>query len=71
MDHTTYKTEKSNFIQFSKSLSTDDKPAKRMYLNNYLDSIIKSNVFLKFGQKRENLYFEWLENLCCNLHPKH
>ena len=69
MKHTIYLNEKTNFIEFSKTLPNDDKPAKRMALNDYLDSIIKSNVFLQFGQKRENLYFNWLENLCRNLHP--
>ena len=69
MQHLIYLQEKNNFIQFAKSLSNSDKPAKRMYLNDYLDSIIKNNTFLHLGEKRENLYFGWLENLCVRLHP--
>ena len=70
MLHSEYLNEKSNFIEFAKSLPKDDKPAKRMYLNNYLDGIIKNNTFIHLGEKRENLYFNWLENLCVKLHPK-
>ena len=71
MLHLEYLTEKSNFIEFAKSLPTDDKPSKRENLNNYLDSIIKNNTFMHLGEKRENLYFNWLENLYCKLHPKY
>ena len=69
MLHSIYLNEKNNFIQFAKTLPTDDKPAKRMYLNNYFDSIIKSNVFINLSENRQNMYFAWLENLCCRLHP--
>lgn len=69
MLHTIYLNEKFSFIQYAANIETNDKTAKRMYINDYLDSVIKSNVFLQFSEKRQNLYFAWLENLCCSLHP--
>ena len=69
MKHTIYLNEKRNFIEFSKTLPNDDKPAKRMALNDYFDGITKSTVFLRFSDGKRKMYLCWLENICCNLHP--
>ena len=71
MKHTLYLKEKSKFIEFSKTLPNDDKPAKRMALNDYLDYIFKTGVFdsENTNSKRIEMYNDWLTNLCIKLHP--
>jgi len=72
MNHTTYKNEKTSIKSYAiNNAYLDDKPLKRMLLNDYLDSLIKSNVFLKYSEKRQQMYFNWLSNYVCKLHKKY
>lgn len=70
MDHSLYKTEKQGikFYAVNNESLKHDKPLFNMLLNDYLDALIKSNQWLKFSEKRRELYFNWLANYVCDLH---
>ena len=71
MKHTTYLQEKFYLKQYAINnidYCKNDKPKFREMLNNYTDSLIKSNIWLKFSEQRQKMYFNWLQNYTCELH---
>ena len=64
-----YQQAKNELRSFAENISNSDKPAKRMAINDQTDSIIKDNRWLKFSDKKQNQYFNWLSDFACTLHP--
>ena len=64
-----YQKAKNELKNFANVLSNSDKPAKREAINDFTDSIIKDNRWLKFSEKKQEQYFNWLQDFTCTLHP--
>jgi len=70
---TKYQQCKQQLKNASVLYKSTDKPARREYINNVCDSIVKDTINCPSWNisdiKREQ-YTNWLHNYACKLHPK-
>lgn len=64
-----YQLLKVKLIGFAKNLSFDDKPLRRMEINDYVDNLSKQEMN-GISEKKAELYKERLSDLACKLHDK-
>jgi len=72
MNHSIYTQQKNDLKTLAlRNKYINDKPMQRMILNDELDYIFKSGVFdnENHSPKRIEMYFNWLSNYVCTLHP--
>jgi len=72
MNHSIYTQQKNDLKTLAlRNKYLNDKPMQRMILNDELDYIFKSGVFdnENHSLKRIEMYFNWLSNYVCTLHP--
>ena len=74
MKQSIYQLCKSDLKEFADCEQTEDKPMRRMNLNDYLDFLSKSigvhSLKGKISYKQANLYMNWLTNYTIKRHEK-
>jgi hypothetical protein len=63
----TYQEAKKELFDFVKTLPFDDKPARRMAINDKVDEICKES-FNRCTDAKQYQYKHWLDNWACLLH---